>query len=242
MEDSIVGLVVGAWIGLIIYVFNSKYYLKNQKIIIYISSIFLPLAIIVTLTFYFYNETKNLAGFKDDSYSNQLKDLNKLKNQGLFSEKELIEKESEIKSKVTSVKVDNYLKKTNEFKSLKKLLSQKAITQENYEEKLNILREKVSGYFRLASNQAKELKAQEIIGLWENTEIKVKFLGNGKFEYLIKKDKEVKKGTFNIKSNTITLNFHSLFGEYKHWKVVDINDNNAIYYEMELFKELDRIK
>lgn len=158
MEERIViGFIVGLVVSVGIWVWSSDFFTKAQKIIILISLIFPPGALIIIILISVYNKiTKpTTSGDASAEYSpkKELSTLNdsltkvkELHSKGVFSDSELAQKISEIEKQIRSRERDKVLqnveskvKLSEEYNALKMLRSSQIIDTEEFNKKVKQL-------------------------------------------------------------------------------------------------------
>jgi hypothetical protein len=141
MDNGIgVGILVALTFTSTIFILQSNYFTKSQKIILGILFIFPPAQWILGIIIGFGNKYKDSTiGFKIDSAKKSTQELRKLKEFGVISEQEYKEKSERIINK----KQDEFFLKSEEYKSLKRLKNNGILTQSEFEEKSELLKNKI---------------------------------------------------------------------------------------------------
>lgn len=146
MENNIgIGAVVGLVIASSLYIWNSELFSKKQKQYLIICFVFPPVQWLGILIVFFYNKQKPkhaLEKFNEKELvtenlkiDSSIKSLKELKERGILSEAEYREKEQ----KIESYKKDNTIKNSSEYLQLKKLLDNNILTNEEFQNKIELL-------------------------------------------------------------------------------------------------------
>lgn len=141
MDNGIsVGILVVLTFTSTIFILQSGYFTKTQKIILGILFVFPPAQWFLGIIIGFWNKYNDTTiGFKIDSAKKSTQELGKLKEFGVISEQEYKEKSEKIIKK----KQDELFLKSEEYKSLKRLKSNGILTQTEFEEKSELLKNKI---------------------------------------------------------------------------------------------------
>lgn len=158
--EMVVGLIVGLILVTSIYVLKSENFTKTQKIILLICALFAPLQWIGIFIFLSYNKTnsapKNAVENKvidhKAQFESTIESLKNLKEKGVLSADEFEQK----LHKIELEQLDQDIKKTVEYKQLRKLYDLEILTQEEFESKIFFLKreyeKKRNGVMEVKSN------------------------------------------------------------------------------------------
>jgi hypothetical protein len=137
MENNIgIGILIAITFTSTVFVINTEYYTKNQKIILYFLFLFPPAQWVLGLILLLWNNSNNKTeGFKAFKISSQINDLKYLKFKGMLTEEEYEDKLSIIIQKEEAKK----LTKSAEYKLLKQLRDDNILTEIEFKEKLKLL-------------------------------------------------------------------------------------------------------
>ncbi|MCG8182881.1 SHOCT domain-containing protein [Tenacibaculum piscium] len=135
-----VGIIVALTFTSTIFILQSNYFSKNQKIILGILFVFPPAQWVLALIIGIWNkQSESTIGFKIDNANKSDDEIEKLKNLGLLSEEEYKDK----KEKVLEMKLNELVLKSEGYISLKKLKQNNILTQEEFEQKSEILKNEI---------------------------------------------------------------------------------------------------
>ncbi len=135
-----VGIIVALTFTSTIFILQSNYFSKNQKIILGILFVFPPAQWVLALIIGIWNkQSESTIGFKIDNANKSDDEIEKLKNLGLLSEEEYKDK----KEKVLEMKLNELVLKSEGYISLKKLKQNNILTQEEFEQKSERLKNKI---------------------------------------------------------------------------------------------------
>jgi ABC-type multidrug transport system fused ATPase/permease subunit len=132
-----IGILVGLTVTSTIYILQSDYFTKIQKVILGILFIFPPAQWVLAIISGLWNKYNNVSiGFKIDKTEKQIAQLQNFKNKGLLTEEECEEKSKVIIRKYKK----EILIKTKEYKSLKKLNESGILTDKEFKQKIKLLK------------------------------------------------------------------------------------------------------
>jgi len=138
MENSIgVGIIVGLTFTSTIFVLNSEYFTKRQKVILGILFLFPPAQWVLALILGIWNSSNNTTeSFKTNKINSQIENLKYLKHKGVLTEEEYNKKESVIIEKQEIEKINS----SAEYKLLKKLKEDNILTELEFKTKTELLK------------------------------------------------------------------------------------------------------
>ncbi|PQB06889.1 hypothetical protein BST83_06785 [Polaribacter filamentus] len=132
-----IGILVGLTVTSTIYILQSNYFTKVQKVILGILFIFPPAQWILAITVGIWNSYNNATvGFRIDQNEKQIAELQNFKDKGILSKEEFKEKSKAIKRKNNKEILIN----TKEYKSLKKLNESGILTDKEFKQKIKLLK------------------------------------------------------------------------------------------------------
>ena len=149
MDDKIlVGVLIGLVVGSSTYIWNSESFTKPQKIGLLFCLVFPPLqwiGMIVVLIYNNYNSIdctekvfeRKFEEVKDD-FDSSILNLNNLKQKGILTDEEYIQKVN----KINQEKTEQNLKNSVEYRQLQSLLDSGILTKEEFDSKVNLLKTK----------------------------------------------------------------------------------------------------
>ena len=138
MENNTgIGILVALTFTSTVFVINTEYYTKNQKVILYLLFLFPPAQwILGTILLLWNKQNTNTIGFSVDKSNKQIDELKKLRTKGVLTEDEY---ESKVKIIIEKQELDNFTKSA-EYKSLEKLKDSGILTKNEFKEKSELLK------------------------------------------------------------------------------------------------------
>jgi hypothetical protein len=231
MDSQIgVGILIALTFGSTTYILNSDYFSKNQKIILGILFVFPPAQWVLSVIIGIWNkQNDSTIGFKIDSAKRNKSELNKLRDIGVLSEEEYVEKTQ----KILDLKLNELFLKSEEYKSLKKLKNSGILTEEEFLKKSKKLQKRI--------NKKTQLDPNSLVGIWSNENIIVHFYKDYSVKYYVDSNNpsNVIKGIWNLKEQKIVLKL----GEYSsQFKILSLTKKRMIYKTKKVTIKLNKIE
>ena len=223
------GAIVALTLTSSVYIWNHKIFNSLQKGILLLLFIFPPaqwLGIIIVLIYHREKEKKSPNRLHDINLRDQkiklnsLKsDLEKLRDQGILSETNYIEKINRLKKEVRSKQIEN----TSEYKQLQNLRSSGILTEVEFLEMLKKIKTK---------NAIDEIELNEsnLLGTYVVEDLKYKFETKNKLLITNNKGKTYNHKWFIIDKHNIKIQFFLVSTTFKN---VEININGFKYDNVE---------
>ncbi|TXD47113.1 MULTISPECIES: SHOCT domain-containing protein [unclassified Polaribacter] len=155
MENNIgIGILVALTFTSTVFVINTEYYTKSQKIILYLLFLFPPAQWILGAILLLWNkENDKTEGFNLYKFDNQIDELRSLRNKGLLTESEYVLKSKQIRDKKQTI----FFEQTKEYKTLKKLKDQNILTEKEFLEKTELLKSSLGSTVEAKEESLKEI-------------------------------------------------------------------------------------
>lgn len=146
----IIGMLTGLVLATTAGIWSSKHFSKSQKIFLTICVIFPPAQWVFAIIIYAYNKKNDIIiDYKQNINSKDLEKLKHLKNSNLLSDEEY-----EIKAgKIKTESILNDIKKTGEYKALSQLNKKGILTDNEFDEKIELLNKQITNQGNLTEDQ-----------------------------------------------------------------------------------------
>jgi uncharacterized protein YqgQ len=198
-NDIGVGVIVGLVTSSSIFIYSTNKFNKTQKTILLIFLLFPPaqwLGILVLLAYNDYKKnnsvekvTQRKIEHKINYLNTQSKEIIDLKEKGLITDEEYIK----IINIIDEEKTDEHLKNSQEYKQLNKLFENGILTKEQFQNKVQILKNILLNVALEENYKPKQkienINIEDIIGKWENEFSRVIFGEDDLFKYYFNKKK-----------------------------------------------------
>ncbi|OBX18064.1 MULTISPECIES: SHOCT domain-containing protein [Bizionia] len=229
-ERILIGAIVGLGTVSSIYIWKSENFSKAQKTILLVCILFLPLQWVLAIIMHFYNKKSDfIIGYKQNNNIKSIDKLKQLKDAEILSEEEY-------EDKIKTIENENKLydvKKTNEYKSLINLNKQGILSNDEFDEKVELLKLNTNNLKYKAKPIVSTIKPRDLIGIWANKNETFEFWLTGFFIHKID-NRKITSGSWLYKNGGYLMKLKDssqiiILIEIKNQKLkIKINSNEVI--------------